>query len=530
MNESQLTIGQLLAALSRNKKKCTLVFLLAVGSIIAYWQLAPKTFGSEGRLFVQLGRANTAIEYSKGAMPISIQNARETEVRSVMELIKSHDVISQAVLDPEITTEAVLQSPFDFITDSIKLPKFSSSSDSKKKSELTPEQREQAIKVQKAVKKISKNLKVSMEKNTSVISIYLSAQDPTLAKKIVDKIMHYTTIVHIKVHQREGTAEFFKLEFDNQKEKVKEAEVTLKNYRNGMRFVQEGDQLVERKIGKPFLSIVGARNTMQQIVDKIENELIDVELNHRQAKEQLVQLIDEMEMTGKFVEVPTKGVERLSTESAREEIFRLKSERAELISKYKSHPRVDIINNRLAEMEKDFQDLQEDRTEMMSASNPAYEEIAVAKSLAAANVRALEARLSLTKTKHEETIRELSELNQTEIVAEELKRELSVEHRYLETFIEKYGDLSVINRLDEKMVSDIIVQQAGTLLLKHASPKGSILLPLGLVLATLLSVLTALIFDHSKLLSNDEDEVEEVLDIPVLITLPRVASRRAMVR
>ncbi|MDB4777926.1 hypothetical protein OAG68_00555 [bacterium] len=530
MNESQLTIGQLLAALSRNKKKCALVFLITMCSIVAYWQVAPKKFGSEGRVFVQIGRANTAIEYSKGAMPISIQNARETEIRSVMELIKSHDVISQAVLDPEVTTEAVLQSPFDFITESIKLPKFLSSSDSTQESELTPAQRTQAIDLQKAVKKISKNLKVSMEKNTSVISIYVSAQDPHLAKKIVDKIMHYTAEVHVKVHQRAGTADFFKLEFDNQKEKVKKAEVALKNYRNGVRTVQEGDRLVERKIGKPFLSISGARNTMQLIVDKIENELIDVELNHRQAKVQLVKLMDELEITGKLVDVPTKGVERLSTESAREEIFRLKSERAELISKYKSHPRVDIINNRLAEMEKDFESLQEDRTEMMSASNPAYEEIAVAKSLAAANVDALEARLNLTKTKHEKAIRELSELNQTEIVAEELKRELSIEHRYLETYIEKYGDLSVINRLDEKMVSDIVVQQVGTLLLKHASPKGSILLPLGMVLATMLSVLTALVFDRSKLSSTDEEEVEEVLDIPVLITLPRVANRRAMVR
>lgn len=529
MNNSQLTIGQLLAALTRNKFRCALVFLFTLGTVVAYWLFAPKEYGSEGRMFVQLGRANTGIEYTEGSMPISIQNARETEVRSVMELIKSHEVIAKTVMDPEITTEAVLESPFDFITDAIKLPSFSSGGGNGK-SEMTPEERSQALDVQKAVKTVSQNLDVSMEKNTTVISVYVKAQNPSLAQKIVDKLMHYTREVHVEVHQRAGTAEFYKLEFDSQKEKVKEAEVALKNYRNGIRQVEENGEIVEKLVGKPFLSIGGARNTMQLLLDKIENELLDVELNHEQAKEQLSNLIDEMEKTGKFVEVPTTGMERLSTESAREEIFRLKSERAELISKYKSHPRIDIINNRLDRIENDFENLPEDRTELMSASNPAYEDLSVQKSLVAANVKALEARLELAQAKYDSTMADLQELNRTELVAEELKRNVAIEQRYLDTFIEKYGDLSVINRLDEKKVSDITIQQTATLLPKHASPKGSILIPLGLVLATVLSILTALVSDQPGKLAHNEEEVEEILDLPVLITLPRVANRRAMVR
>jgi uncharacterized protein involved in exopolysaccharide biosynthesis len=529
MNESQLTIGQLIATLMRNKFKCALVFLVTLSAVVAFWMFAAKEYGSEGRLFVQLGRANTGIEYTKGSMPISIQNARETEVRSVMELIKSHDVISKAVLDPEITTEAVLESPYDFLSESIKLPSFRSK-ESNSQFDMTDEEREEAIDLQKAVKTVTKNLVVSMEKNTSVISIYVTAQDPKLAQRLVNRIMHYTTEAHVKVHQRAGTAEFYKLEFDTQKEKVKTAELALQDFRNGIRSVKNGDELVEKRVGKPFLSIAGARNTMQQIVDKLENELLDVELNHQQAKKQLASLIEEMITTGKFVEVPTAGVERLSTESARGEIFRLKSERAELTSKYKSHPRIDIISNQLAEMERDLSVLPKDRTQMMSASNPAYEDLSVAKSMTLANVESLESRLALTRKKYDRAVEQLQELNETEIAAEELKRNLSIEQKYLDTFIDKYGDISVINRLDERMVSDIMVQQPGTLLLKHVSPKGSILLPLGVVLATVLSLLTALVFDRSDLLSGNEERVEEVLDLPVLITLPRVANRRAMVR
>lgn len=530
MNESQLTIGQLLSALNRNKTKCALVFLLTIAAVVAYWMFAPRKYGSEGRIFVQLGRANTGIEYVDGAMPVSIQTARENEVRSVMELIKSYDVIAKAVQDPEVTLDAVLKSPFDFIFNSINLPKSRGESSSDSSGGMSHTEREKLVDLQKAVKAVSQSMNVSMEKNTSVISVYVSANDPMLAKKIVDRIMHYTAEAHVNVHQRTGTVLFYENEYQDGKKKVRDAEIALKEFRNGIREVSKDGEIVKEQIGKPFLSVQGARSTMQQIIDKLENQLLDLELDHRQAQEEVAKLTEEMNAVGKLVEVPTKGVERLSTESAQEEIFRLKSERAELTSKYRSHPRIDIINSRLAELERAFENLPSDRTEMMSVSNPAFEELSVEKSKAFARQNAVKARLDLATKKYESAVNELKAFNLTEIQAEVLKRNLAVELDYLNTVIDKRGDVALINRLDELKVSDVVVQQEGSLLPKHASPKGSILLPMGLVLATLLSFLTAIVFDRTQLLSNDVEEVEEVLDLPVLITLPRVANRRSMVR
>ena len=56
------------------------------------------------------------------------------------------------------------------------------------------------------------------------------------------------------------------------------------------------------------------------------------------------------------------------------------------------------------------------------------------------------------------------------------------------------------------------------------------MLPLGVMLATGLAVLTCLIFGNgAKVLSRDEN-IEEALELPVLITIPRVSNRRALVR
>ena len=111
-----------------------------------------------------------------------------------------------------------------------------------------------------------------------------------------------------------------------------------------------------------------------------------------------------------------------------------------------------------------------------------------------------------------------------------MKRDVETEKKYLRSFVDRRGDVNLMNRLDESNVSDVKIHQPGVLLVKHISPRGSVVLPLGFMFATGLAVLTCLIFDGgSKVLSRDEN-IEEALDLPVLVTIPRVSNRRALVR
>ena len=249
MNQSQFTITHLFELLLRNKLKFVFVFLLTLLGVVAYWLLAPRVYASEGQLFVQLGRANSAMDFTSGSIPISIQNSRETEVRSVMSLIQSHEVLAKVCQDPEVTVDAVLKSPFDWITDM--LPKMGGGGGGS--GDLTREEYNESKRLQKAVKTLSNNITVTLEKKTSVISVYMEAQSPMLAKRIVDRILHYATEAHVNVHRRSDTVDFFEDEFEKQKEIVRSAEIGLQQFRNGLR----------EESGKPFLSIEGARNTLQ---------------------------------------------------------------------------------------------------------------------------------------------------------------------------------------------------------------------------------------------------------------------------
>ena len=90
MNNNPLTIAQIFGALTRHKFKAFFAWLIVIALIVLAFLAWPRQYGSEGRLYVQMGRNNTGISPTTGSASISIQDTRETEIRSVLELSLIH--------------------------------------------------------------------------------------------------------------------------------------------------------------------------------------------------------------------------------------------------------------------------------------------------------------------------------------------------------------------------------------------------------------------------------------------------------
>ena len=69
-----------------------------------------------------------------------------------------------------------------------------------------------------------------------------------------------------------------------------------------------------------------------------------------------------------------------------------------------------------------------------------------------------------------------------------------------------------------------MVAQAGSLILKKATPKGSIILAAGFVMACMLALTLSVWLDRDQYFGRaiSSDELDAHLDIPVLVTIPRV--------
>ena len=506
---NQLTVLQLLGVLNRHRFKAFIVWFLVMLVFLAAFLVWPRKYSSEGKVYVQLGRIATEISPTTGSQSISVQDTRESEVLSVVEIIRSRGV-TEAVVD-EVGAKRILASPLDKFIPKISLPKFSSSS----KGGLSAKEYKRLKQRERAAKKLEKAISISSQKKTSVISVYAEASSSVLAREVVESILKHTRRVHLAVHAVDDSTRFFDEQFVEQERKVVEAVQSLAGFRN------------ENKV----LSIGAARETLQQIVTKIDNGILDAEVEVSQLAKRLASLRKGIRGTDKMMAMPTSNVESKSFEDSKALVFRLEAERERLVATYNSiHPEVKRIDDQLAKVRRSLKSLSSGRTESEMTSNPVYENLQTDLVRAEANYAGAAARLTQLLAKRASNESQLAKMNEAEVQADQLQRDVTIARKELEIYSERRGEATAMSIMDKQGISDIVVVQKPTLSVKHVSPKGALVMPLGAMFGLFAAVAATLYFERNHLSPTlDESEIEQVLDLPVLVTLPRVYSSRNMV-
>ena len=142
-------------------------------------------------------------------------------------------------------------------------------------------------------------------------------------------------------------------------------------------------------------------------------------------------------------------------------------------------------------------------------------------------MNASRARLDSLKKQQDKSQLQLRELNDKRRVGTNFQRKLAAAQ---EAVVITTARINEAKSISSREIKDVVIAQPANFLVKHVSPRGSIVLPSGLVLAGMVATATALYFERDLLSGSLRDEeVEQILEIPVLVSLPRVASQKNMV-
>jgi len=515
MNNSQLTLTQIFGAVMRQKVKGLLVFLLVFSLVMALFLVWPKSYGSEGKLHVQMSRTETNLSPSVSSngqsMGISIQDTRETEIKSVEEVLKSRAVLEAVVR--KISAEKILEDTMAGFMPKLSVPSFLKRSS--KNEDMSPEEYKKLKKIESATNLLDESISVHNTKKTSVISVYVKANSPRLAQTIVNEIIDEARNVHQKMHGISGSSAFFGDKIKEADEKLEKAMAAMEEFRK------------DRQV----LSIGSARLTLQEIIGKLEKDIVDTKVSIAQSQEQINSLKKVIRSTPEKIILETRGVERKSGDDATTEVFRLENERQRLLSQYRAgHPEVRKIDAQIQKMKSRLGRMKDDRTERKVAIN----EVAANAKMqlvgsetanvgAKARLKSLEQRLELAQ-------KSAVDMNRAEIDADRLQRRINDSRSDREMYVTKGREALASLSLDNSNLSTLVVAQQPTFVLKHASPRGSLFLPIALLLGGMAGLATAMFCERNHLSpSLNEVEVEQILEMPVLVTLPRVYSSRNMV-
>ncbi|MEM9942210.1 MAG: hypothetical protein AAF939_11650 [Planctomycetota bacterium] len=508
---NQLTIAQILSAVNRHKLRGLITWFVVMTAVIVLFFVWPRQYGSHGTLYVQMGRNNTTITPATGPSSVMVQDTRETEIRSVVEIIKSRAVL-EAVVD-EVGPDVILHNKWSNLIPEIKLPSFFSSKN--EDAEMSIEEYNQLKKRELATRKLSKDMTVAAEKKTSVITVFLKANSAKLAQQIVNRIFEQTKRVHLKVHAAKGSAVFFDDQFEEQERELVKAVGELAEFRNE----------------NQFLSVNSARSSLENVISILDVDLVKAEVNESEIRERYDALQQLLNQTESRIEVPTKGVERLSYEDSRTELFKLQAEEKRLTATYReNHPEVVRVKSQLAKLKNDLKGLTRDRTESQMTINPVYETLEVDIARASSDLSASIEKVKSLKNKISTAKQNLVQLNNVDVKADQLQRNVDIARQYLGIYTQKRGEAKAMALLDERNISDVVVLQSANFNVKHVNPKGSLVIPAGFLAAVLAALAVVLFAERNRLANNlNESDVERILDMPVLVTLPRVYTSRNMV-
>ena len=512
-NNAQLTLTQIISAILRHKMKSLLVFMLVMVLVVAMYVVWPRQYASEGRIYVQRGGNTTGISPIASNSGVTVQDSHESEIRSVVEIIRSRATV-EALVD-EIGVEPILESPFDKFMPSLSLPSFLKGGKNKSVSGIAPEEYQRLKRREVAIEKIFGNMVVYSEKQTSVISVYIKGSSPQLAQRMVQAIFDQAQQIYNNSHTTKGSTVFFEKQVTLAETRYQDALKKQENFRN--------------KNG--FLSISEARGTLEKIVSELEQNMITAEVELEATSEKVFQLRASLASTEKQIPLATSGVERKSFEDAQSDLFRAEDDLAQLIAQLShSHPRVEQSKKRLEVMRQRAKSLQEHRVQSQMKANPVHDSLNLELARTLSDQAGAKARLIALQQKHLIHTKRIGEMNANEVEAMQIYDQISTAHLEWELFKDKGIEAMAKKELDDSKLSSIVVVQHPSLVVKHISPKASMFLPLGALMGVMLGLAVALFFERNHLSASlNEGEVEQILEMPVLVSLPRVYSSRNMV-
>ena len=502
---------ELLEVVFRHKLKIIVIPVVILAMTITVILFFPRQYRSEAKLYLQVGRESLGMDATATMGPAAslIQNNRDEEMKSALQVVGSRGVIAQVVerlgadyvLSSVEPGEARVKSNplFDKIMEQVVICVSVLKS-------IDP------ISIQEeAVIAIEKNLSVVAERNSMVLSATFDSETPRAAQKILDTLIDVYQSEHLRIHRNRHSGNFLSDQRDLLLEQYAKAQECVKNIKN------------EYSIS----SIDGRRSSLEARLLSIELEKIQnlQNLTSGRAKgEDLRTQLSSMpeRETSSQKSIPNEGADLLRQELYTNQL-RLMDQKARLAA---DHPMLVATSKQVEEAKHLVETLENRRQESVDDINPVYRALSLELRQQDSVIAGLVAKQKELLSQYDDVIKTLETFNRQAIELTQLEHaELIARDKYLQ-YTNSLEQARIDKALEDGKISSVSVAQKATLAEKPVSPSKWLVL-LGGVFMSMASVV-GLVFLSEKM--NDrirtESDLSSLLGLPVLATISDSSQQR----
>ncbi len=500
---SELSLGDFWEIVFRHKAKLVLlpllILTLAVGVILYF----PRTYRSEAKLFLQVGRESVGIDptATTGQTISLMQSGRDDEVKSAIEVLGSRGVLSQVV--QELGADYVLrggpesdQQP-NPITAAIKQGIGSVVNLLKKIDPVGNDEQ--------AVIEIEEGLTIEAERNSTVLVITYDTKSAVGAKRVLDTLVDIYQREHLRIHRNADSGDFFAEQQELLQKRLDDA--------------QQVHLAAKNRMG--LASVEGRRGTLEGQVQSVELDSYQTEQNLATSLARMAdikkQLADMPErLTSAVTSKPNEGADLL-----RDQLYERQMKLLDLKSRYTdNNPLVQAVSAQVEEAEKVVDAQVSNREETTDDANPLHRELTLDLKKEQSVAAGLESRLATLTDQRKLIMADLEQLNRNEVELDRLARaEQMARDKYMQ-YTNNLEQARIDKALEDQNVSGVSIAQAATLANKPVKPSKLLFGLGGLVLAASVTLASVVASERLDTRIRGDVDAEQTLDLPVLAAIP----------
>ena len=478
-----ISYQQWIAAIKQHLRLSIFAFAAVMGLTILVILFAPRSYTSEARLLLRIGRESVTVDPTASSVgdKLNLHHTRENEIQSAVGVMQSREIVQHVV--EKIGEDVVLKGRPNGKKSGagsgiIKMISGAIGSVTGVFGQIDP-----VPDSEKAIQKLSEGVYINSTSESSVVTVAYTTKSPEVAQSVVGSWVDSFIDQHAEANHNQGSLEFFAGQGNLIRDQLENARLALEEVKNESSLV----------------TVSGQQSMLEAQSAKVRDSLLDIDSEMAALRSRIDSYEDMLNSSDAMITSAVTGKNNEARDLMRSQLFELEVIEKDLESKYQDgHPRLVSVRRQLDDAKKIVGDQLDLRDEVTKSINPAYQQVVENRLLAQAELQALgKKRVTLAK-KNEAIAKEFSQLNRTERLVRTLESEVDIlQGRYSEHSV-KMEQSRLDDVLANERITSVNVVQPATLQMRPVSPNKPLCAVAGLLAATAIAVSLPILLEARK--------------------------------
>jgi uncharacterized protein involved in exopolysaccharide biosynthesis len=449
-------------ALFRHKAKALALFVAVLGAAVAFTILGPRSYRSEAKLLVRLGRENVTLDPTAtlGQSPVvAIPSSREGDINSVIEMLRSRALLEEVV---------------DKVGPQVVLGK-------------ADEDRDRATVV------LNKKVTVEAVKRSNVIRIAYDGPSPEACQQVVAVLVDLYLDKHVQFNRTPGAHKFLTAQAEQMRGRLRADEEKLRDLKTETGLISPEPQ----------------RQALVTRIARLEDELQQANSTLAASEAEVLALKKKVAALPAEQTSVTRGLPNLAADSMRGQLYTLQLKETELLaSRPERHPEVVRVRQQIARAKAVLAREEKAREQITTAPNRLREEAQLSLIRQEPVLASLRARAGSLRTELAGERQRLDQFSRDQLRVARLQREVDLQDAHYRKYADGLHQAQIDHALEAQRISNINVVQPATYDVRPVRPSLAVNLGLGLMAAALSSVGLALVLGSLDLSLHSPKDIE----------------------